>query len=55
MNISIDQLMATIGRLHVQVDYLAAENAMLKNTIAANGMKETESVPAAPAPAPAAA
>lgn len=33
MNITIEQLMATIGRLHVQVDFLAAENAVLKNTI----------------------
>jgi prefoldin subunit 5 len=33
MNITIEQLMATIGRLHVQVDFLAAENATLKSTI----------------------
>jgi hypothetical protein len=48
MNITIDDLMATIGRLHVQVDLLIAENTMLKNKITA---AESEVGPPTPAPA----
>ncbi len=33
MNITIEQLMATIGRLHVTIDLQAAEIQTLKNTV----------------------
>lgn len=36
MNITIDQLMAKIGSLTVQVDYLVAENAKLKSALEAS-------------------
>ena len=49
MNITIEQLMATIGRLHVQVDLLAAENAALKSQVASLTPKKSET----PSPAPA--
>jgi hypothetical protein len=42
MNITIDQLMATIGRLHVTIDLQAAEIQMLKNTIEATTPKPTK-------------
>lgn len=48
MNITIDQLMATIGRLHVTIEFLTAENQMLKNTIEAMTPKKAET----PEPAP---
>lgn len=41
MNITIEQLMATIGKLHVQVDLLMAENVVLRNTISATKSEET--------------
>ena len=47
MNITIEQLMATIGRLHVTIDLQAAEIQMLKNTIDAMTPKSVET----PAPA----
>lgn len=49
MNISIDQLLAKIGRLSVQVDLLIEENQMLKNTIVSMGPKEVESKVEVPA------
>jgi hypothetical protein len=39
MNITVDQLLAKIGRLSVQVDLLIEENTMLKNVINANAPK----------------
>jgi len=33
MNVTIDQLMARIGRLHVSQDLLAEENAALKEAL----------------------
>ena len=39
MNITIDQLLAKIGRLSVQVDLLIEENTMLKNMINAMNPK----------------
>jgi hypothetical protein len=48
MNITIEQLMATIGRLHVTIDLQAAEIQMLKNTIEAMTPKKVET----PEPAP---
>ena len=49
MNITIEQLMATIGRLHVQVDLLSAENATLKNRVASLAPKQSETPALAPA------
>lgn len=42
MNITIEQLMAVIGRLHVQVDLLSAENETLKNQVASLTPQKTE-------------
>jgi len=51
MNITIEQLMATIGRLHVTIDLQAAEIQMLKNTIEAMTPKSTKVETPEPAPA----
>jgi len=49
MNITIEQLMATIGRLHVQVDLLAAENAALRSQVASLAPKQSETPASVPA------
>lgn len=48
MNITIEQLMATIGRLHVTIDLQAAEIQMLKNTVEAMTPKKVETSEPAP-------
>lgn len=50
MNITIEQLMATIGRLHVTIDLQAAEIQMLKSTVEAMTPKP-EKTTSEPAPA----
>jgi len=49
MNITIEQLMATIGRLHVTIDLQAQEIQMLKNTIEAMTPKKNETLGSVPA------